>query len=144
MAGKSRRPAVEGWFTMDESDPRLIGTRCTACGTVFFPREDLACRNPACGDERLEEVRLSNRGTLWSCTDNRYPPPPPYVAPEPFEPYTIAAVELPEEKLVVLGQVVRGVDPAQLRAGMEMKLVLDTLYEDEAHAYVVWKWQPAA
>ena len=40
-------PAVEGWFSMDESDPRLLGNKCTSCGTVFFPRAAIACRNPS-------------------------------------------------------------------------------------------------
>ncbi len=29
-----------------------------------------------------------------------------------------------------------------LSAGMEVELVLDTLYEDDDNEYVVWKWQP--
>ena len=37
--GKTRAPAIEGWFTMDEASPRLLGTRCTTCGTYFFPKE---------------------------------------------------------------------------------------------------------
>lgn len=43
---KERRPAVEGWFT--SSPIRLLGTRCGDCGTPYFPRNELACRNPAC------------------------------------------------------------------------------------------------
>jgi uncharacterized OB-fold protein len=66
------------------------------------------------------------------------------VAPDPFEPYAIAAVELEEEKMVVLGQVVSGVDVGQLEAGMEMEIVLDTLYEDDDNEFVVWKWRPVA
>ncbi len=67
------------------------------------------------------------------------PAPPPYVSPEPFAPYGIAAVELSDEKLVVLGQVA---DDAELRIGTEVEVVLDTLYEDDDHTYVVWKWAP--
>ena len=54
----------------------------------------------------------------------------------------IAAVELPAEKMVVLGQVVPGFTTEDLQVGMEMQLVLDTLYEDDEHEYVVWKWKP--
>jgi uncharacterized OB-fold protein len=145
MAGKKRTPAIEGWFTMDADAPRLLGNRCSACGTVFFPKESAGCRNPHCGGEgELAEVPLSARGRLWSFTDNRYPPPAPYVAGEPFEPYAVAAVELEAEKMVVLGQVVPGVAVDQLEAGMEMELVLGTLFEDEEHEFVVWKWRPSA
>src|SRR5205807_946643 len=83
---------------------------------------------PACSGTELDEVELSRRGRVWSYTDNRYPPPPPAIASEPFEPYAVAAVELATEQMVVLGQVVRGADTADLSAGMEMELALETLY----------------
>jgi uncharacterized OB-fold protein len=82
---KERRPAVEGWFRTDEG--RVLGTRCASCGTPYFPRNDLACRNPLCqgpkdGSE-LEEYALSERGRVWSYADSRYKPPDPYIAAEP-------------------------------------------------------------
>jgi len=140
---KKRTPSVEGWFTTDAA-PNLIGTRCTSCGAVFFPKESFACRNPACTGTELREVPLSRRGKLWSFTNNCYPPPAPYVAAEPFEPYAVAAVELEAEKMIVLGQVVSGVTVDDLSAGMEMELVVDTLFEDDDNEYLVWKWRPAA
>ena len=139
---KTRAPAVEGWFTVDGDAPALVGSRCTACGTYAFPKESFFCRNPACGSREFEEVPLSRRGTVWSFTDNHYQPPPPFMSGDEFVPYAIAAVELPAEKMVVLGQVVRGVDVSALRVGMEVELALETLYEDEDHEYVVWKWRP--
>jgi uncharacterized OB-fold protein len=141
---KERRPAVAGWFTADAAHPALLGTRCRACGTYFFPKESFACRNPRCGSTELEETPLSRRGTLWSYTDNRYAPPPPYVAGDPFEPYAIAAVELPREKMVVLGQVARGVGVDALQVGAEMELVVETLFEDDAAEHLIWKWRPVA
>lgn len=141
---KTPAPAVEGWFRMDPAAPRLIGSRCHSCGSYFFPKEETYCRNPACASSELDEVELSPRGVLWSFTNNCYPPPAPYVASEPFEPYAIAAVELAREKMVVLGQVVADVGIESLRAGMEMELALETLFEDDEHEYWVWKWRPAA
>ncbi len=141
---KKRVPAVEGWFVADGDVVRLLGSRCRSCKSYFFPKEALYCRNPACKGTELDEVPLSRRGTLWSFTDNRYQPPAPYVSPDPFVPYIVAAVELGEEKMVVLGQVVSGVAIGDLAAGMPMELVLDRLYEDDDSEYVVWKWRPAA
>ncbi len=142
---KTKTPAVEGWFKLDAAKPALLGTRCASCGTVFFPREETFCRNPACAGTKFEEVELSPRGRLWSYTNNCYAPPAPYVSPkDPFEPYAIAAVELEREKMVVLGQVVTGVGVDQLEVGMEMELVLGTLFEDEQNEYVVWQWKPAS
>jgi len=141
---KPRVPAVEGWFTLDAQAPRLLGTRCKACGTYFFPKETAFCRNPNCVGTEFEEVPLSTRGKLWSFTDNRYAPPKPYMASDPFEPYAVAAVELEREKMVVLGQVEAGVGIDRLEAGLEMELVLGTLYEDDANEYLIWKWRPAS
>jgi uncharacterized OB-fold protein len=138
---KARVPAVEGWFTTDGDAAQLVGSRCTACGTRFFPRRSIACADPACGGTQLEDVALSRTGKVWSYTDNRYQPPPPYVSPDPFVPYLIAAVELDEEKIVVLGQVAPGVEAAALKVGAPMELVTDTLFEDDDNEYLVWKWR---
>jgi len=140
---KVQLPAIEGWFTMD-AEPHLLGSRCTSCKSFFFPKESFFCRNPACGGTEFEEVPLSRTGTLWSFTNNCYPPPAPYIAPDPFGPYAVAAVKLSEEKMVVLGQVVQGVSVEDLKIGMPMELVLEKLYEDEKNEYVVWKWKPSS
>lgn len=133
--------AIDGWFTAD--GPALLGTRCTSCGSYFFPRETYLCRNPDCLGRELEEVPLSRTGKIWSFTNACYEPPPPFVSTtEPFEPFTIAAVELDTEKMVVLGQMVRGIDVGDLRAGQPVELVIDTLFEDDNHEYLVWKWRP--
>ena len=57
-------------------------------------------------------------------------------------PFAICAVELAAEQMVVMGQVVPGVDVDELTVGDEVELVLDTLYEDDEHEYMVWKWRP--
>jgi hypothetical protein len=139
---KARVPAVEGWFTLDDEPPALLGSRCKLCGTYAFPRESFFCRNPACESTEFDEVQLSRRGKVWSYTDARYQPPPPYVAADPYEPFCIAAVELAEEKMVVMGQVVPGVSVEDLSVGTEVDLVTDVLYEDDDHQYLVWKWRP--
>lgn len=139
---KTRVPAVEGWFTLDP--PALIGSRCHGCGTFAFPREASYCRNPDCDSTEFEEVPLSTRGIIWSYTDARYQPPPPYMAADPYEPFCLAAVELAVEKMVVMGQVVPGVAVEDLAVGTEVELVVDTLYEDDDHEFLVWKWRPMA
>jgi uncharacterized OB-fold protein len=141
---KQRVPVVEGMFTLDD-EPHLIGGKVPGRETYFFPKH-LAGGDPAALDAgELEEVLLSRRGRVWSYTSSDYPPPAPFVAAtDPYEPITIAAVELEKEKMVVLGQCVDGVTPADLTVGDEMELVVDTLYEDDDHEYLVWKWRPVA
>ena len=84
------------------------------------------------------------RGRIWSYTDARYQPPPPYVAADPYVPFCLAAVELAAEKLVVMGQVVPGVTVDDLTVGDEVELVIDTLYSEDGTDYLVWKWRPLA
>ena len=135
-------PAIEGWFTLDDQ-PRLLGTRCRESGTYYFPPETTMSRAPGFADSPLDPVELSRTGTVWSFTNAGYQPPEPYIpVSDPYEPFAIAAVHLADEQLVVLGQVVAGVGVDDLSIGMEMELVLETLYSDDEHDYVVWKWKP--
>jgi uncharacterized OB-fold protein len=134
-------PAIDGWFTTGP-DPALLGTRCTTCGTVFFPRKAGFCSNPACSGDEFEDAELSRRGTIWSYTDAQYQPPPPYIpSSDPYVPFALAAVEL-AEGLVVLGQVAEGYGVADLRVGAEAELVVETLYTDESGDRTIWRWKP--
>ncbi|MCD7442208.1 zinc ribbon domain-containing protein [Streptomyces lincolnensis] len=141
---RTRTPVVARWFAGDGENFSLLGTRCRACASVFFPREDVRCRNPGCQGADLEEVPLSRRGRVWSYTDGRYRPPSPYVTdPElPWEPYTLIAVELEAERMVVLGQAVPGVTPAELAVGMEVEVVPGVLHEDTETVWTTWQWRP--
>jgi uncharacterized OB-fold protein len=131
---------IEGWFAA-EPEPHLIGGRCTSCGSYAFPPTAPSCPNPSCSGTELEPVSLSRRGRLWSWTVARYAPPPPYVAADPFVPFALAAVELPEERMVVLGQIHPAADLAGLAVGDEMEVVSGTLPGDDATP--IWNWRPA-
>ena len=139
------KPAINGWWSEDESgSPRLIGSRCPVCGTYVFPPRQLDCPNPACESGRLEPVPLSQRGTLWSYAENRYAPPPPYPAPDPFEPFAVAAVQLADEGLIVLGKVQAGTLAEDLKVGMEMELTIEPLYrDDDGVERTVYAWRIA-
>ena len=142
--GKNRVPAIKGWFTLDEENPQLIGLHDAESNTYFFPKDVAVSRAPGFSDAPLEEVPLSRTGTLWSYTTNHYKPPEPYVSPDPFEPYSVAAVELTAERIMVLGQLTPDTDPEKLEVGQTMELALGTLYEDDENEYIVWKWKPSA
>jgi uncharacterized OB-fold protein len=142
MAEKNIKPALAGWFGDRDGHFHLIGSQCTRCNTYYFPRISGFCRNPECESETFCDVPLSRTGKVWSYTNACYQPPEPFVSPEPFAPFTIAAVELEREKMIVLGQVVSGVNVSDLKIGMEMELVMDTLFEDAETVHATWKWQP--
>lgn len=138
-------PVVEGWFTTG-AEPTLLASRCTTCSNVVFPpvAEDSVafCRNPACDGEKHASLALSRRGTVWSYTDAQYQPPAPYVpAADPYVPFALAAVELPEG-LVVLGQVADGYGVADLRVGAEVELVVETLDADDTGERTTYRWKP--
>ncbi len=135
-------PVLEGWFTLDEGKPHLLGSKCQSCGTFYFPQirgEAKFCRNPDCEGEQFDTVELSRTGKVWSYTNAVYQPPEPFVAPDPFVPYAIAAVQLEAEQMIVLGQVIEGVNVEALEVGMDMELVLEPL----ADGKLTWKWSPS-
>ena len=138
---KTRVPAVDGWFTLGD-EPALLGSRGAETGSYFFPKNLAFSRNPIAPTEDLTEVELSRRGKVWSWATNHYQPPAPYMSPDPFVPYTVVAVELIEEQMVVLGPLAPGADPSALSVGTEVEITLGTLYEDDDHEYVIWQWKP--
>jgi uncharacterized protein len=100
-------------------------------------------RAPGHADGELVPCELSRTGTLWSYTNAGYQPPEPFIAPPgDYKPFSIAAVELDVEKIVVMGMCSEGITPQDLEVGTPMELVLDTLYSDDENDYLVWKWQP--
>lgn len=134
---------MEGWFTTGD-DPHLIGAHCPECGTYVFPPRSGDCPNPGCDSDHLDPVPLSRRGVLWSYTENRYAPPPPFVAGDPFVPYCLAAVELEAEGMIVLGQVATGVSVTDLRVGMPMVLEIGELNpEPGEQPKLIYVWAPA-
>lgn len=72
-------------------------------------------------------------------------PPAPYPAADPFEPFAIAAVELADEGLIILGKVVDGTLAADLKVGMEMELTTMPLYtDDDGFVRTVHAWRIAS
>ena len=137
---KQRVAAVEGLFTLDD-EPHLIGGRLPTSGGYCFPLH-LGGADPRHPGEAAEQVLLSRLGRIWSFTNSAYPPPPPFVLTEPYQPGVVAAVELEAEKMVVLGQVTPGWTVEDLRVGDQVELTLGVLYEDDDHEYLTWQWRP--
>jgi uncharacterized OB-fold protein len=119
--GQRQVPIAEGLFTGPPGAPQLVGSRCTRCREVGFPKQ-ASC--PACTHASTEEILLSRRGRLWTWTIQRFPPPPPFIGDTAhFAPYGVGYVELPEG--VRVESRLTTADPAALEIGMEMELVLE-------------------
>ena len=129
----ARVPVAEGVFTWPSDDPRLIGSRCTACGIVTFPAQ-ASC--PRCPSTEMAEHLLPRQGRLWAWTTQEFPPPsPPYAGPtgDDFVPYAVGYVELGDEVRVET----RLTQMQGLRIGMDVELALVPFRRDEAGNEVV-------
>lgn len=92
----ARIPIREGLLTTPLDDlgkVRLQGSRCSNCGETTLGMST-AC--PNCGRETVSALPLSGRGTLWTYTVVRHKPPGNYQGPDPFVPFGMGLVELPE------------------------------------------------
>jgi uncharacterized protein len=88
----SRRPVAPNLFTTTP-ELRLLGGRHRESGRLVFPL-------PA-DSTAFEPFALPSRGTLWSYTIQRFPPKsPPYRGTEPFVPFALGYVELPDALIV--------------------------------------------
>jgi uncharacterized OB-fold protein len=144
MTEAAARPAIDGWFTTGEA-PALVASRCTTCASVFFPPTEGFCRNPECRGREFEAAELSRTGTVWSYTDAQYQPPPPYVPRgDAHVPFALAAVELAEEQIVILGQVADGFGVDDLSVGTPVELVVEPLYEVDGVTHLMYRWKPTA
>lgn len=140
MKTVERLPVAQSLFRWSADGAALVGSRCAGCGSHYFPKS-LSCRNPACADKAVEEALIGRHGRLYSYTVQRYRPPAPFRM-EPFEPYAIGLVDLPEG-VRVLGMLT-GCELSEIRIGMPVELTAQALYTDESGREVLtYKYTPS-
>lgn len=122
------RPVAEGLFEIEADGARLVGSRCTGCGTAYFPQAP-GCRNPECPAPALEPTLLPGRGTLISYTIQRYRPPPLFRIDD-WAPYAIGLVDL-GDGVEVMGML-DGVDLEAIAIDTPVRVVVRPLYADDA------------
>ena len=132
-------PVLEGAFVSDP-EPALVGSQCRSCDTVAFPAS-FTCPNPRCARKDVVSTPLSRTGRLASWTTVYFPPPPPFVAPDPFEPITVVEVEFASEGIQVVGPLA-GASVADLRMGMAMQTVVEPYYTDDSGEVIGWNFRP--
>jgi len=129
-------------FTWPAQRPALLGSRCLGCDGVAFPVSGSCVR---CGGLDLKVIELPRRGRLWAWTIQRFMPKSPYRSSETestFTPYGIGYVELPGA-LRVEARLTEG-DPARLRIGAEMELVVYVhRIDDDGTAVMNYAFKPA-
>jgi hypothetical protein len=138
--GKMIFPLNEGLYTLPslpDEKTQLIGSKCTNCGELFFPKKDKGlCIH--CQQITLEEVKLSRQGKIASFTIVLQPPSGGfYHGPVP---YAYGYVDLPEG--VRIETRFTG-DFNALEIGGDVELVIEKLYEDaEGNEFVTYKFKP--
>ena len=114
---------------------RLGGSQCTSCGETSLGVRELC---PNCGRDTLAPGPLGDRGVLWSFTVVRHRPPGDYRGPDPFVPFGVGLVELPEG-LRVLSVIDCRLE--ELRIGMALRFK-PYLRHDDAEDVVVFAFEP--
>ena len=143
MAALKYKAIKEDFFTTPLTpldNVRLKGTKCRACGETFFGHR-YYCE--FCGSPELDGVVLSKKGKLFSYTVARYPPPGDYKGPKnPFVPFAIGSVELPEGLRIVAPLTQCNIE--SLDVDIPMELVVEPFYKDEDGSEVLrYAFRPA-
>jgi uncharacterized OB-fold protein len=128
---KPRVPIEPGFFVIPDAPgaaPRLLGSRCTACGEVFFPRRVVCARCLARG---CEDVTLGPRGRLFTFTWCHLPR---FGSRHSDGGYGVGQVDLPEGPRV---QAVLAGRREELHIGLEMELDLEVLGETRGGEEIV-------
>ncbi len=107
---------------------RVAGTRCAACGMVFFPPRADCC---ACFSNRMSWFPVEGEGRLVTWSRLAF-------GPAGFQeevPYTIALLDFGDFK--VFGRIDRGLPEEELAVGLPMKVRVERLAGDRlSYAFV--------
>lgn len=123
----------------DLDSVRLAGSRCAECGEVSL---GINCLCPNCGRDGPDGIALGERGTLVTFSAIRHRPPGDYRGPEPFEPFGIGLVDLPEG-IGVITPLEGAIESFEI--GQTMRLKPHILYVDEdAREVVAFRFAPVA
>jgi uncharacterized OB-fold protein len=117
--------------------PRLLGSRCPACGEHFYPRRFVCAK---CLHEGCEDVVLSPTGTLWTYT---YVHVPLFAKKDAkVDAYGVGQVDLPEGPRI---QAILVGGPDDFEIGMALELDLETLHHDkDGNDVVIYRFKPVA
>lgn len=135
--GKKVRPIVPFLRLADNGEkPHLVGKKCGSCGAVYLGTR-VAC-SKCSGTGPFNEVRLSDKGTLWvySIVHQSVPGVP--------TPYVAAIVDLPEGVSVRCNIIDIEPKPEKIQFGMPVEMVTKKVREDkDGNDVIAFFFRPA-
>lgn len=121
----------ENIFTEGPDGMTLLANKCTSCGKVYFPKLEF-CAN--CSGTELEDIALSRRGKLFTYTTT-------YMPSIHFEaPYANGFIDVKEGARVFAPLDI--IEDKPFKVGMEMQLIIDTLWTEGEKEFVGFKFSP--
>lgn len=102
----------------------LKGTKCTNCGTIYFPRRDFCPKCRRAGIGKIEEYAIERKGEVYSFSIVYDAP----AANNLIKPYAVVLVKT-DDGVMVTGQLV-DVNLDDVRIGLRVRAVLRKLDAD--------------
>jgi len=134
---RARVPIKPGFFTIPDDPhqpPRLLGTKCEACGEHFYPRRTICAK---CLSERTADVEMDARGTLYSYTFVHFPLFGS-MNMEHADGYGVGQIDLPEGPRV---QAPLAGKQAEFRVGQHVQGELNVLRDNGAQDIVIIRFR---
>ena len=123
------------YFDVDDEGVRLKGSKCQACGEVFYPRRIVCAK---CLHEGTDDVVLSTTGTLYTWTWVHVPLFAKTDAK--VSAYGVGQVDLPEGPRI---QAILQGEPSDFSIGMQLHLDTETLRQDaDGNDVVIYRFRP--
>lgn len=137
-----RVPFKPGFLEGDLLDPsslRLIGSRCEHCGLSLWGRRS---RCESCSGTELSTREFAGTGRVYSFVIQRYPPPPPFLARNEWQPRAVAWVDLDGDGPRIMGVIDGAVDAVAI--GMPVRVDFHIGWRDDAgNDVVAYRFVPA-
>ena len=123
------------YFEVDDEGVRLKGSKCSACGEVFYPRRIVCAK---CLNEGTDDVILSTTGTLYTWAWVHMPLFAKTDAK--VSSYGVGQVDLPQGPR---NQAILQGEPDDIAIGMQRTLDVESLrQDDEGNDIVIYRFRP--
>ena len=114
----------------DDEKPHLMGSRCQACGKIYFPQQEFCTE--CLGEGTMKGHLLSCQGKIYSFTVVERET----LAPKGFQvPYAYGYIDLPEG-VRVLSKII-GWGPETLKINAPVEMVLEEIRQNEVGEKII-------